>query len=39
MEWMEMIDRASTKASSMGRASAKSCPTLIVKALGAHVLV
>jgi hypothetical protein len=35
MEWMETIDRASTMASSMGRAAAKSCPTLIVKAVGA----
>jgi hypothetical protein len=36
---MGMIDRASTMASSTRRATAKSCPTLIVKALGHSVLV
>ena len=39
LESMGMIDRASTMASSMRRAAAKACPTLIVKALGAEVLV
>lgn len=34
-----MIDRASTMASSTRRATARSCPTLIVKALGHSVLV
>lgn len=38
-ESMGMIDRASTMASSTRRATAKSCPTLIVKALGDSVLV
>jgi hypothetical protein len=36
---MGMIDRASTMASSTRRATAKACPTLIVKALGQSVLV
>ena len=38
-ESMGTIDRASTMASSTRRATAKACPTLIVKALGQSVLV